>query len=79
VEVSGDLQKRFFRLGRTARIPGHLHIEVFDENGVQLAKKSNSYKLRSAYLRQVHFIETVPVQLEDVAKVRLRHHSVGRF
>ncbi len=77
--VSGKLQKRFFRRGRSAAIPGYLEIEVFGRDGEKLASIGNAYKLRATHLRRVKFTETLPVPLVDVASVRLTHHPAGRY
>jgi hypothetical protein len=78
LEVSGKLQKRFFRRGQSAAIPGYLEIEIFGRDGEKLASTSNTYRLISAtHLSRVRFTETLPVALVDVSSVRVTHHPTG--
>jgi|ATLU01.1.fsa_nt_gi hypothetical protein len=73
IKVSGNLRNRFNqrRIDR-----GHLHIEIFGDNGEQLFEVSRKYRPNNANLRQWPFVETLPVQFEEVVMVRVQHHPL---
>lgn len=73
IKVSGNLRNRFNqrRIDR-----GHLHIEIFGDNGEQLFEVSRKYRPNNTSLRRWAFVETLPVQFEKVVMVRVQHHPL---
>jgi hypothetical protein len=73
LRISGDIRKTLQRRGH---IPGHLHIEVFDDYGKLLIRTTSRYYRRNIKSRLSHFSKTLPIQPDKVTKVRVIHHGL---
>jgi hypothetical protein len=71
ITVNGRLQKRHD--GRSPT-PGHLHIEVFDANGVLLAETTTDYRPLSPKMGSSEFSQSLPVPGDRVRTIRVAHH-----
>lgn len=72
--VNGYIKKTFQRRGH---IPGHLHIEAYNDAGKLLMNKETDYRRLNRQAKQSRFSETLAVQSGDVARVRVVHHGLG--
>jgi hypothetical protein len=72
LEVSGRLQKRY--AGRSP-IPGHLHIEALDQNGVVLGQATTRYHRLNPKLGSSTFSQFLDVRAENVRTLRVVHHQ----
>jgi len=72
LEVSGRLQKRY--AGRSP-IPGKLHIEALDRNGVVLGQDTTPYYRLNPKMGSSTFSQFLDVRAEDVRTLRVVHHQ----
>jgi hypothetical protein len=71
ITVNGRLQKR--RYGRSPT-PGHLHIEVFDSDGMLLAETTTDYRRLNPKMGSSEFSQSLPVAGDRVRTIRVAHH-----
>jgi len=67
LEVFGELYR--LRPGRS-RIPGHLHIKMYSQDGKTLAETASGYRKLSIKSRQSSFSATLPVRADGAAEVQ---------
>lgn len=72
--VYGELSRRFRLLGR---IPGHLHITVYDQDGSLLAETTSQYHRKRVRSRSARFSATLPITPGDAARVSVVHHRLS--
>lgn len=72
-KITGYLRKSMNQRGH---IPGHMHMEIFGNNGELLIKTTNDYHRHNRKSRWSHFSEVLPVNPNQVGKVRIIHHGL---
>ncbi|MEW8645655.1 MAG: hypothetical protein AB2563_06125 [Candidatus Thiodiazotropha endolucinida] len=57
-------------------VPGHLHIKVFDNNGVLLSETTSSYQKLNRNSRKLHFYKKLVSSIQEKAtRILKMHHS----
>lgn len=60
-----------------APIPGHLDIELAGLNGKVMKETQWTYRQRYARSRTSHFSITIPVKINILSAIRVKHHYIG--
>lgn len=72
--LNGYLTKSFNRRGR---IPGHVHVEIYDNNGDVVFSKVSKYHRHGVKARQSHFVENITIDQTKASTIRVTHHDLS--
>ena len=72
--LNGYISKSFNRRGR---IPGHLHVDIYDDNGDVVYSNIAKYHRHKAKARQSHFVEKIVIDQNQASTIRVIHHDLS--